>query len=510
MSTGDNKSIKQRALVLGGGGALGAYEAGVLKALCEKLTQENNKKDGPLFDIVAGTSIGAMNAAVLVSNVVNGSKTWKEAAEELIKFWTSDKNAGKKGLESTPDYGKWWWNEAQKDKLRSDSASASTEAARRYYSVKEYSKHGTPNVCTPPIPKIDSKFGDLDNIWFVHDNKQLQDTIERFAFLPMATKYEEKQPRLLVFAVDAAEGETVVFDSYGKVKRDENGSIIEDGQGKPEYEWKTEYGAKGYEHTIRYDKGITIDHVMASGTVPEFYDYKDVGGNKFWDGGLLSNTPFRELLQAHYNYWINLTEEEEDGTSKVPDLDVYIINLHPSKQPNLATDHDGVRDRLNDITFFDRNSHNDENIARLILDYNIFTTQMNCLIRKAISKITPENGRDELQNEFETILSTITSSKDQKGQYCKYTDLMKCKFELGKVIRIEHKNYTNSVWGKTADFTSETIRRLIKEGEYDAWISLLQDDINSIDLKSPVNIDVKNRLIDKLNNIRDTLEEKEI
>jgi hypothetical protein len=45
--------------------------------------------------------------------------------------------------------------------------------------------------------------------------------------------------------------------------------------------------------------GVSIDHVMASGTFPEFYDYKQIDGRKFWDGGLLSNTPFRELLQAH-------------------------------------------------------------------------------------------------------------------------------------------------------------------------------------------------------------------
>ena len=59
----------QRALVLQGGGALGAYEAGVLKTLYKKLTiedEENDKKGGGLlFDIVAGTSIGAMNGAVL-------------------------------------------------------------------------------------------------------------------------------------------------------------------------------------------------------------------------------------------------------------------------------------------------------------------------------------------------------------------------------------------------------------------------------------------------------------
>ena len=51
----------QRALVLQGGGALGAYEVGVLSVLCDSLSEdEDTKKEGPLFDIVAGTSIGAM------------------------------------------------------------------------------------------------------------------------------------------------------------------------------------------------------------------------------------------------------------------------------------------------------------------------------------------------------------------------------------------------------------------------------------------------------------------
>jgi predicted acylesterase/phospholipase RssA len=79
---------KQTALVLQGG----AYEAGVIKVLCRRLTEKNDKEKGkdnrrPLFDIVAGTSIGATNAAVLVSNVVKKGKTWIEVAEELERFW---------------------------------------------------------------------------------------------------------------------------------------------------------------------------------------------------------------------------------------------------------------------------------------------------------------------------------------------------------------------------------------------------------------------------------------
>jgi NTE family protein len=79
---------KQRALVLQGGGALGAYEVGVLKVFCKKLLKDrvDDSEDRPLFDIVAGSSMGAMNAAVLVSNVVNRHKTWEEAVEVIEDF----------------------------------------------------------------------------------------------------------------------------------------------------------------------------------------------------------------------------------------------------------------------------------------------------------------------------------------------------------------------------------------------------------------------------------------
>ena len=38
-------------------------------------------------------------------------------------------------------------------------------------------------------------------------------------------------------------------------------------------------------------------------------------------------------------------------------------------------------------------------------------------------------------------------------------------FELTKVMRIEHTDYTNRCFGKTVDFTLETIEDLIKQGE---------------------------------------------
>ena len=130
-SNDHNIPEKQRALVLQGGGALGAYEVGVLKVLRKKLTESNGNErtDIPLFDIVAGSSIGAMNAAVLVSNVVNKHETWEQAVGVLEDFWTNQQN----GLSSTPDISKWLSDGGKQKTFR-----ASAEAVRRYYSVKEY------------------------------------------------------------------------------------------------------------------------------------------------------------------------------------------------------------------------------------------------------------------------------------------------------------------------------------------------------------------------------------
>ncbi len=52
------------AIVLGGGGARGAYETGVVSGIAELVA---NQHQGPLFDILCGTSVGAINAAYLAA-----------------------------------------------------------------------------------------------------------------------------------------------------------------------------------------------------------------------------------------------------------------------------------------------------------------------------------------------------------------------------------------------------------------------------------------------------------
>ena len=71
--------IEKTALVLPGGGARGAFQVGVLKALAELLP-----KDSPNpFPVISGTSAGAVNAVVLASR----AERFRLAMAELERVW---------------------------------------------------------------------------------------------------------------------------------------------------------------------------------------------------------------------------------------------------------------------------------------------------------------------------------------------------------------------------------------------------------------------------------------
>lgn len=211
---------KERAIVLQGGGSLGAYEAGAYRALYERLSEKDIKegrKGRSTFDIVAGTSIGAINAAVLVSYVVE-NQTYEGSAERLVEFWNYLSKESM--VETNPFFKPWWdyWHAINRE-------IATGEAARRYFSAKEFAIFGVPNVFYPHRPTSDSKFYDSDNTWYRYSNEPLRRSLERFAKFPIATTKEDAQPRLLLVAVDVADGIPVTFDSYPK----------EDGTRKTEY-----------------------------------------------------------------------------------------------------------------------------------------------------------------------------------------------------------------------------------------------------------------------------------
>jgi NTE family protein len=354
-------------------------------------------------------------------------------------------------------------------------------------------------------PKLTIDSNPLFNTWYRYDNKLLRKSlVDNIKFpIPKNNSKINNVPRLLLISVDVKEGATVTFDSYTK----------EDGHRKSEYGDYRESNDNddnqkdsGYKNLIEYDQGIMVEHVMASASVPEHFDYAlvpkkyDYGKNEeeklkeieverstylrknhnnndnsnnnnsnpysiFWDGGIMSNTPLRELIQAHQDYW---TKVEKKDT--VPSLEVYIVDLHPSKD-NIYFDHDGVKNRINDITYSDR-TYYDEKVANLVSDYINLTMQMADLLTEAISKVNNESQKNVLNAEFEDIKRTQAISKHRTEQDRYYRDLLKgSRFNI-QINRIERQNDVNSISNKTLDFSFGTINQLIEDGQNDTLLLL--------------------------------------
>jgi predicted patatin/cPLA2 family phospholipase len=74
--TKEKGNTTHNALVLQGGGALAAYEVGVYGALYFWIKKDlkEDQQDRNIFDIIAGTSGGAINGAIIVSHVLKRRK----------------------------------------------------------------------------------------------------------------------------------------------------------------------------------------------------------------------------------------------------------------------------------------------------------------------------------------------------------------------------------------------------------------------------------------------------
>jgi len=481
------KMKKQRALVLQGGVALGAYEAGAYKAFYKRLFKPGER----LFDVIAGTSIGAINAAIIVSYVMQ-NRTWEGSADRLEEFWHYIS-------QSTPANAKLlttWWD----------------ETARRYYAVKDFFISGVDRVFSFPSIEYDFRFFDnlpiyqglpntSNNIWFHYNNNPLRESLgyvghdgkKRFTKFPIATSYEGKdnqfiEPRLLTVCVDVQLGSTVTFDSYEYVgneckicalegnppDRKDSEDLIKHlsefhtdlqpssvtskrkDQGVP-LRWSV-YGDDKKKIVLYYNGGLELKHVMASGSFPVYFNYEDIQGRKYWDGGILSNTPLRELIHYHRDYW------HKQKNMDVPDLDVFIVNIWPSQIDLIPYDHDRVKSRKNDLTFKDKTDY-DQKVAAIVTDL----IDLYKKTRDFAGNYIDSNKQVAFKADLDNYLSSINSkSKKRSSGSRDFKDLIDGRFSIEKLITVERKDDKHTISSKWADFTSDTIDCLIKEGESDA------------------------------------------
>ena len=215
-------------LILQGGGALGAYQAGVFEAL------SHGKID---VDWVIGTSIGAINGAVIAGNPP------EHRVAKLRGLWDSLSS-------STPDAPPSWlmwmpW----------------LQAASRSVGTSNAITNGVPGFFTP-------RFGalwDLQQTRTVadasfYDTSPLRATLERYVDFDYLNC---KRTRLTMCAVDVENGQVKLFDNH------------------------------------RQKEPITPEHVMASGALPPGFPAIEIDGRYYWDGGIYSNSPLDVFLRDH-------------------------------------------------------------------------------------------------------------------------------------------------------------------------------------------------------------------
>jgi NTE family protein len=218
------------ALVLQGGGALGAYELGAARALYAKADFAP--------DVIAGVSIGAITA-VLLARPARGLKP----LAALEAFW---EKVAVSGLAFLP-------------------------SLRQYASIL-----GNPNFF---VPRFD--YFALPTWTNIYDTTPLRHTLGQLVDLE-ALADRNATPGLLVSATDVGEGQIRYFYSR--------------------------------------EQELSLDHIVASGSLPPSFPMTVIDGKPYWDGGLFDNTPLGAVL------------DRLDSAAGV-DRTVYVVNLFPNKMP---------------------------------------------------------------------------------------------------------------------------------------------------------------------------------
>lgn len=159
----------QNVLILQGGGALGAFECGVVKAMEEYRIYP---------DIVAGISIGALNGAIIASHP-------KDATAALESFWAE---------------------------LQVVSPQAPTEQMRRAATAMQILQFGVEKFFRPRwIPSFDTPWVAPWNWTSFYDTSPMRQLLTKYVNFP---SLKSSPVRLLVGVVNVLTAEFEAFDSY--------------------------------------------------------------------------------------------------------------------------------------------------------------------------------------------------------------------------------------------------------------------------------------------------------
>jgi NTE family protein len=270
------------ALVLQGGGALGAYQAGVYEELCSA---------GYRPKWIAGVSIGAINAALIAGNPP------ERCIERLTEFWhlVSSGMGPLSDVLSDPESS---WSAPYMDRPRS---------AFNQFSAFWSATVGIPGFYQPRNPPAFVQPDGTPGALSVYDPALLRATLERMVDFDLINS---KQMRLSAGAVNVRTGNSEYFDNFDRV--------------------------------------IGPEHIMASAAIPPAFPPVEIGGDAYWDGGIVTNTPLQYVLD----------KRPKDK------LLVFQIDLY-SARGKMPTNLAGVQQRQKDILYSSRTRYTSNMAAKV-------------------------------------------------------------------------------------------------------------------------------------------------
>lgn len=400
----DDNTI-ENVLVLQGGGSLGAFGCGVFKAIAN-----NNIK----VDIIAGTSIGGINAAIIA-----GSKDKEHPEEALERFWLElsesfvdlDKIIPPPSS-SIPDFVEKMLSQSSTyfydgiatalsadekisiSKTHHDERDIKMRQFRSFYSSAIF---GNEKMFRPrwlqETALSDPEFFTPQNWTYIYDHTPLVKTLENYINYDKLRPDGNPNSRLILTAVNILNAQPLTFDSS--------------------------------------KEQITPKHILATSAYP-LYNFRWVEveqGIYSWDGSLLSNTPLREVIDA----------------SPVNDKRIFLVENYPKKVDLLPKNLPEVYHRARDIMFSDKTEHS-VTMSKVITMYLKYIDELYNLIENHIdlSKVDQEQLK-KIRHKYKKI-------KHERGA------------EIKDLIYITRDESFPHMY-ENADFSPQTIKESIKMGE---------------------------------------------
>ena len=259
------------ALVLSGGGARGAYEAGVIKYIRNELPEKIAKNIE--FDIICGTSVGAINCCYLASSNDAPSLQGTGVAE----IWS------KLNIEGIYKVG-------MRELSRIPRFIFGSKRHKHFHFDKEIRRLGG-FFDTSPLENLVSTENNWPNI-----RKNI---------------HEGNLKALAINATHIASGKTHVF-----VDRFEGGLPP----------WSTD------PHVDAFSVKIGPQHALASAAIPWVFPAVNIAGDLYCDGGVKLNTPISPALRlgADRLFVLGLSPEPNLFMNQDSNLDKNNIESYPS------------------------------------------------------------------------------------------------------------------------------------------------------------------------------------